>query len=708
MGSDLQVALQLKARDDASRTVARGLTDVVKQTEAAERSTSGLNRENRRLADARQILGVRSEQAVQREIRQTQAAYARLATSGFNSVREQSRAYEAMTQRVRELRREMAGVSSTQRAISGAARGLVAGGSAAVAAGYVVAQPMRRVASYDMRLAQMTNTAFAETEDRNGRKLSADEQLARRRAGKSQLEGYISAATGEGGTREDTAAALDKLIARGIFSPEQAGTLLPTINKAATAAGSTSEEMTDVVMAAVQNAKIPVDEIPKALGMALRAGQMGGFELKDMARWLPKMLAMGGLSGLRGQDGLASILAASQLAVTAAGGSDDAGNNVVNLLQKITSADTAADFKKLSSKTLGTKGKGEAGVDLYGTLAQARKEGVDPVEAFTRLVRRVAASDKDFSAMQKRAEDSKDDKDKAAMYGGMADILMARGVGKTIQDRQAMLGLLPMLFNPAAYQNMKRGILQGDETALNVNQAFIKEQAAFKFQQGQNAIEKGEYDAFGGLTNVAGDVALKLSEYGAKYPALTASLVGATVAVKAMAAAALAGGAANLLAGRAGGAAGASAMAAAGGAGGIAGMASTAARFAKFAAPVAMLGGAFEAYNVSQNSMLTDAQRKSEYTRVTGGVGGALAGAAMGAAAGSVVPVVGTALGGIAGGILGSLGGESLGKMLGDALFRAETAKQPQPITIESTLNIDGQQIAQAVNNVNATSARRN
>ncbi|WP_404991323.1 phage tail tape measure protein [Cupriavidus pauculus] len=708
MGTDLQVAMLLKARDDGSRVVARGMADVVKQTEAAERSTVGLNRESKRLSDARQILGVRAEQAVQREIRQTQAAYARLAASGTISAREQSRAYEAMTQRVRELRREMAGVSTAQRAISGAAKGLVAGAAGVAAGGYVVAQPMRRVASYDMRLAQMSNTAFAETEDKDGRKLSEAEQLERRRRGKSQLEGYISAATGEGGTRDDTANALDKLIARGIFSPEQAGALLPTINKAATAAGSSSEEMTDVVMAAVQNAKIPVDQIPKALGMALRAGQMGGFELKDMARWLPKMLAMGGLSGLRGMDGMASILAASQLAVTAAGGSDDAGNNVVNLLQKITSADTAADFKKLSSKTLGTKGKGDAGIDLYGTLAQARKEGVDPVEAFTRLVRRVAEADKDFATMRKRAEDSKDDKDKAAMYGGMADILMSRGVGKTIQDRQAMLGLLPMLFNPDAYKNMKRGILQGDETALSVNQAFIKEQAAFKFQQGQNAIEKGEYDAFGGLNGAVGDVAVKLAEYGSKYPALTASLVGATVAVKALAAAALAGGAANLLAGRAGGAAGAAALTQAAGAGRVAGMVAGTSRFAKLAAPVALLGAGFDAYSVSQNSLLTDAQRKSEYSRVAGGAGGALAGAAAGAAIGSVVPVVGTAIGGIAGGILGSLGGESLGKMLGDALFRAETAKQPQPITVPVTVNVDGQQVAQSVNHVNAMSARRN
>ncbi|UXZ48441.1 phage tail tape measure protein [Cupriavidus gilardii] len=535
----MEVGLRVRARaDEATRAMTRVFTEVAAGSERAERSMAGLARESRRMSDARAVLGVRAEQTIQREIRQTEAAYQRLANAGTMSAREQSRAYDAMRTRVAELRREMAGVNQLQRGMVAGARGLPLVGAAVGTGAAMMARPMGQVASYDMRLAQMANTAFSDTEE-NGRRLTEEEQLARRRAGKAQLESYITNATAQGGTREDAAGALDMLIARGIFSPDEAGQLLPMITKAATAAGSSAQEMTGVVMAAVQNAKIPIEQIPKALGMALRAGQLGGFELKDMATWLPKMLAMGGLPGLRGTDGMASILAASQLAMTAAGSSDDAGNNVVNFLQKITSADTAKDFAKLSSRTMGDKRKGEAGIDLYGTLAQARSEGVDPIEAFTRLVRRVAEADKEFVRLQKMAAASGDDKEKSAMYGSMADILQSRGVGKTIQDRQAMLALLPMLFNPKQYTDLKAGILQGDENTLNVNQAFIREQAAFKFQQGQNAWEKGQYDALGGLNSAVGDVASKLAEYGAQYPGLTASLVGATTAIKALAAAAM-------------------------------------------------------------------------------------------------------------------------------------------------------------------------
>lgn len=537
MSLNPELALTLRARDEASRTVSRVLQETERQTQRAERAVVGLSRESQRMAAAREQLGVRAERAIQREILQTEAAYKRLASSGTLSAREQSRAYDAMRERVAGLRREMAGVSQLQRNMVAGARGLAAVAAGAWAGGTVLANPMRRVASYDMRLAQMANTAFNGTE-LNGRKLSIDEQLQRRRDGKTQLEAYIRAATAEGGTRDDNLSALDKLIARGIFSPQEAGKMLPMISKAATAAGSSSEEMTGVVMAAVQNAKIPVDQIPKALGMALKAGQMGGFELKDMATWLPKMLAMGGLSGLRGTDGLASILAASQLAVTSAGSTEEAGNNVVNFLQKITSADTAHDFKKIGARSMQDKKKGEKGIDLYGTLAKAREEGIDPVEAFTRLVRKVAEGDKGFSQLQRMAGDAKNDKEKSALYSSMADILQSRGVGKTIQDRQAMLALLPMLFDPKAYRDMKNRILQGNEQDVTTNQQFIKEQPGFKFQQGENLKEQGEYDSIGKLNEAVGGVVDSLTKYGAQYPGLTASIVGATTAVSALAVAA--------------------------------------------------------------------------------------------------------------------------------------------------------------------------
>lgn len=551
MARDLKVGLELTIKDSASATVSKALQTLAREGKEAGAAINGLARSGKELNAIAQAPQTASR-GLQELARQSKVAEQAVGGLGYK-VRELGRT-PAATSTIAGLRQIVQQANLAERSIrmlGTGIKGLQAYGTgvgAVMAGSYVLAQPMRRVANYDMRLAHMANTAFNDT-DLDGRKLSVDEQLQRRRNGKEQLEGYVRAATLEGGSRDDNAAALDKLIARGIFTPEEAGKLLPMISRAATAAGSSAEEMTGVAMAAVQNAKIPVEQIPKALGMALKAGQLGGFELKDMATWLPKMLAMGGLSGLRGTDGLASILAASQLAVTAAGSPDDAGNNVVNFLQKITSSDTANDFKKIGSRTLTDRKKGEKGIDLYGTLSAARKEGVDPVEAFTRLVRKVAESDKEFTRLQRMAGEAKDDKDKSAMYSSMADILQARGVGKTVQDRQAMLALLPMLLDPDAYQKVKKGIMEGGAQDVDTNHRFIKEQAGFKFQQAQNLKDQGEYDSIGKLNNAVGEVADKLTEYGAQYPGLVASITGTTTALNALSAAAMAGGLLSLLRG---------------------------------------------------------------------------------------------------------------------------------------------------------------
>ncbi|MDG6306513.1 phage tail tape measure protein, partial [Glaesserella parasuis] len=59
------------------------------------------------LARARETLGIRSENAIQREIEQTRAAYDRLKRSGVASQNELRRASEQTKQRIKELNAEL-------------------------------------------------------------------------------------------------------------------------------------------------------------------------------------------------------------------------------------------------------------------------------------------------------------------------------------------------------------------------------------------------------------------------------------------------------------------------------------------------------------------------------------------------------------------------------------------------------------------------
>ncbi len=76
---------------------------------------------------ARETLGVRAENAIQREIEQTRAAYDRLKRSGVASQNELRRASEATKQRVRELNAELGKTSFGDKAGS-FGRGLMGAG----------------------------------------------------------------------------------------------------------------------------------------------------------------------------------------------------------------------------------------------------------------------------------------------------------------------------------------------------------------------------------------------------------------------------------------------------------------------------------------------------------------------------------------------------------------------------------------------------
>lgn len=141
--------------------------------------------------------------------------------------------------------------------------------------------------------------------------------------------------------------ALDKLLASGTVKAETAMKLLPTLQKGAVATGASTEDLSAIAISAMQQFGISEDQIGAVLDKAVAAGQAGNFELADMARWLPQQMAAAKSAGLSGMDGFEALLVANQQARVTAGTSDEAGNNLVNLLAKLTSKETADRFSKL-------------------------------------------------------------------------------------------------------------------------------------------------------------------------------------------------------------------------------------------------------------------------------------------------------------------------------------------------------------------------
>lgn len=410
-------------------------------------------------------------------------------------------------------------------AAGGLMNGVVKGMAAYQAARYVVAPAMQQARSYDRQLADTANTAFS------------DRDLAGRRAGMGELDATVTAALrAGGGKREDVLQALNDMLASGTVTAGQAQGLLPTITKYATAGNANVTELSNIVVRALQNGFKEAD-IPKVLDMALAAGQKGGFELKDMAKWLPKLLAAGQMSGLGGMEGYARILASAQGSVITAGSKDEAGNNLLNLLLKINSQDTANDAKKL-------------GINLSGSLAAARDKGVNSLDAFVNLVDQIAGRDSRLVALRKQASAAGSDEERRASLTAQADILQGSAIGKIVQDRQALLSLVAELNKRDYISGVKGEVMQANGQFGASNFALVSGTADFRVQQKENEKLFAVNSAMGGPNEALAKLADATSSVYQQFPGFAAAIEGAKLALMGLAAAAGAAGLMGLLTGR--------------------------------------------------------------------------------------------------------------------------------------------------------------
>lgn len=520
MNRNLGLNVILKLTDGMSGPAAKALSTLA---EARTKGAREQQAEYRRLAQAREMLGIRSEHTIQREVQRTEAAYKRLAASGNLSWREQARAAEAARRQVAALSNEMGKLTHMQKLAAGG-RAVLGTAAGVMAAGYVLKPAVDRAMSYDLRLAHMANTAFS------------DRDLSGRKAGVRDLDSAISGAIRKGGgTRDQAAETLDALIASGAMSVQDASGLLPTLMKSATASGAESSQLAQIAIRGMQSFKIKPGDIPNVIDMAIAAGQAGGFELKDMAKWLPQQMAAASSSGLTGAKGFAKLASLNQAAVITAGSKDEAGNNLVNLLAKINSKDTAEDAKKL-------------GINLPKYLAAQRANGVDSVDAFVGLVDQTVSKQAAWKQLQKKLADARDDTEKREALESMAAIVQGSGVGKLVQDRQALMALVGIMNNRDYLAEVQRKTL-GGAGATDKNFGVISDTASFKVGQAANEKEIAQQNAMNGLTPVIGALSDKVVEAARAYPVLTTATVAASAALTALAAAAGAAGLTSVLTG---------------------------------------------------------------------------------------------------------------------------------------------------------------
>lgn len=507
--AELNLALKLKAQDQASRVFRRAQSQITQSTRA--------------MAQARERLGVRSEHKIQQEINHTIAAYNRLKRSGTATSRELARAAEATRSKIAGLNAEMGKTSWGQR-LGNVGTAIASVGAGMAAGAMVMAQPMKKEMDYDRRLAMVSNTAFS------------DRDVAGRIAGKKELHDAVKSAveTG-GGTKEEALGSLDKLLASGTVKAETAMKLLPTLQKGAVATGASTEDLSAIAISAMQQFGISEDQIGAVLDKAVAAGQAGNFELSDMARWLPQQMAAAKSAGLSGMDGFEALLVANQQARVTAGTSDEAGNNLVNLLAKLTSKETADRFSKLEIK--GKDGKPH-GIDFIKSMENEKKQGKNSIEAFGSIMDMVVGEDKRYQALKAKLKTAKKE-EQQSLIEQMTNLVEGTAIGQIISDRQALMALLGIRNNVELGKQVKEEVTNS-EGATDKSHKVVMSTNSAKVEQAKNAVEFAQMEGMKSFNNALGDAATKLAEYAKAYPDLTSTLTTAGTVITALSTAAIA------------------------------------------------------------------------------------------------------------------------------------------------------------------------
>jgi len=700
MAKDTVVSVILRLRDEMGGQAAKSLDALTRAARGAGRGAAGLRSVGLEAARTDKLMVGLGETARRagKDVTDVGRAAATVRGDGLAGAAREAGKLGSQTRQAKQemdqagkagvrLRDALRGVGDAGRAALGAVKGLGQAGAGAAAGAGVAAAALRQPIAFEKRLARMANTAYA------------DRDVAGRIAGKKELEGAVNTAVRQGGGDRDQAAeALDAMLASGAVKADSANRLLPTIQKFATASGAGSGEIAEIVIRGVQQKFFSEGQAGEALDKAMAAGQAGGFELKDMAKWLPKMMALG--SGMKSMGGYEQILTYAQAAAITAGSKDEAGNNLVNLLQKLNSQDTQKDFAKL-------------GIDLTGTLTRAREKGKLPLEAFAELVeKQVVGKDKRYAGLKAKLGKAQGT-ERQQILSDMADLANASAVGKVVQDRQALLALIAAMNQKdyiADVQGQMRNATGTGDKAYQVYQSTT----ASSMERATNESDIARSGMLGdvsGPLKAAADSAAALAQ---RFPTLATVAAEATTAIGVMGAAAAAFGAMRLFTGGAGGAA------AAAGRGGLLGL------FGGKGGALATAGlAAWDIYATESDDALTRAQKNTRHAENAGGLAGAIAGmklGAMGGAAfGSVLPGLGTAVGSIAGGLVGGAvgwwGGSGLGRMAGENVWgpsgrvMADAQKivveDKSTLHVESVLHVDGREMARVVNVHNTAQAKR-
>lgn len=359
----------------------------VNTARAGTRETLNTARAGEQLLRTNRLLeGVLRQQSIQTKI---QSQLLRQQLSSAQQLVNSAKKVEQSTKRTHQ---------STQQTVSLWQKGSqVMGGLAGgyMAAKAVVATPLERNRNFAATVFDATASIT------NG---FAGMTTAQAKAANAELMGYTKDAVRKGhGTVEGVSEAAGILSASGIYDKiSDLREPLIAVAKSAFAAGASESDMAKLVQQIKQFGIAP-NRTQAALDRMTASGFAGGFELKDMAQFLPEVLATATGAGFSGEKGLNTVTTHLQLARKYTGTPGEAKTNIEDLYGLI----NQKHFKDAIAKNIPIRDgdptklgkKGKTVFDLTQYLVNNKLKGIDTTDAIANLMNRELSANKEYNKL---------------------------------------------------------------------------------------------------------------------------------------------------------------------------------------------------------------------------------------------------------------------------------------------------------------------
>lgn len=474
--------------------------------------------------EAARKLGLRTEQQIKNEIKQTHSTYAQLSVlqrQGVVTAKDMERAYASMNNKVSQLNRELGKtvvaekqIQQLQKSNGGSGllqKGTMVGG-AVVGAGYMLQRPVRDAMQYEKDLAQLSITAYDNPNDR--------------KFGQNTLRSIItSTAKKYGQSTDDVFTGLNSLVASGKYkgktNTETEKNLSTALGAAAEAAQASGGDILDFAQLSVA---AKVKHIPEReyMAYAVQAGKEGNFETRDLAKHLATQSGMLPSDPANKNRQASQLMALNQVAMTTAGTPDQAGNNVTNLLSKMNAQSTKKTFKK------------DYGIDLDKEYLKGAATGKTSFDVFGEALSKAMNQDSRYKKLLSDLKKVGNSDERQQILLSQQGILEQSALSNILPDMQALAGGVALVTQWQEFQRITKVNQDKGLQSLTEDSATMRDTSSYGVNQLTVTKKNSEFDALNGFNNVIGDTSTRLSDYAEKYPALATAVAGTTVAIAAL------------------------------------------------------------------------------------------------------------------------------------------------------------------------------